>query len=176
MSNYFDFVARRRYPISASTAAIRRQVYRERGGFKEGLSVGADIEFWARLALVTKIAYDPNETAVYNWGLPGSALSVATWDSRVPAVVETLIAAIEEGQVRESDRRGAKQYATTVVLNHVAQGILKGERVNDLLSYALKHYGCFRLRWIKLWAASAMPNSLIRCFLLYKSRVLGVSK
>jgi glycosyltransferase involved in cell wall biosynthesis len=51
--------------ISASSVAIRREVFAAAGGFPEGIHIGEDSDTWLRVAWATRIAFLPQTLAVY---------------------------------------------------------------------------------------------------------------
>lgn len=55
--NYFQVASRSHPPIWSSAVVIKKECFREIGGFPEGVISGEDLLTWAKLAIKYKIAY-----------------------------------------------------------------------------------------------------------------------
>lgn len=62
---YFAEAARQIGTVYSSTAAVRKDVILNIGGFEPGLRMGEDLQFWARVALVSQAARSTRVTVYY---------------------------------------------------------------------------------------------------------------
>ena len=59
--------------ISSSSVAVLRKVFDRLDGFREGYTMGEDMDMWFRIAAHYDIAYSPTIAAVWQFGVGGSA-------------------------------------------------------------------------------------------------------
>ena len=60
ITDYFNLVSRGDLPFVMSSVVVNRNLFKHIGGFRAGEAIGADQDFFARVALKAGIAYSPN--------------------------------------------------------------------------------------------------------------------
>lgn len=66
LPDYFRHIVNRGgCEMSASSVAIRQEVFAAAGGFPEGIHIGEDSDTWLRVAWTTRVAFLPQTLAVY---------------------------------------------------------------------------------------------------------------
>lgn len=63
---YFWSCSKGDVPVNSSSCAIRKEIFREMGGFREGLIYGEDQDLWGRIALQYPIAFTWGGIAIYH--------------------------------------------------------------------------------------------------------------
>lgn len=150
-------------PVNASSVAARREILATVGGFREGLPVGADLEFWARAALRLAVAYDPRPSSIYYLLTTGSAMASYQWTPAVPAAVETIE---REGAANQS----AVDYAAWLLLKHAGAGVMAGKRADarSLLAHRIIADSTLRGRGRLVWAGSVTPAAALHFYLRFR--------
>lgn len=164
LDDYFAVSRQRGFlPVFASSIAIRRDMLDRTGGFPEGIAIGEDLEFFARVALDFPVAYDASPSAVYFQWTPLSAMSTYRWRPDIPPVVETISRKCADGTGNAS----AIDYAAWVLLKHAACGIVAADRqgARALLRHPILNQTALRNRRRILWAASCAPDAVLRSYL-----------
>jgi hypothetical protein len=87
--------------------------------------MGADLEFFARVALRRPVALHPAITGIYYAACAGSAIHTNRWKSQYPPVVRLLRSAAAAS-------RSAREYADWILLEHALTGICAGDRRSAL--------------------------------------------
>lgn len=168
LEDYFSATCRcGRYFVTASSCAIRRGVMAEVGGFLEGVPIGADLEYWARVALRFPVAYDARRSVLIYVNVPGSAMARFKWDPKPPAVVDTLSRELRTDR-RAVRRESVTDYAAWVLLNHAASGIASSHRraAQEVLRHPLIRESRLLFRRTALWlAATWLPDYALRGYL-----------
>lgn len=170
LDDYFAAACRYRYFLAPSACAVRRVAVAAVGAFLEGVPIGEDLEYWARIALQFPIAYDPRPSALYYLGVPGSALSGSRWNSSAPVVARMLTEWLAR-KGRSHQAKSVTDYAAWVLLNHVAVGIsaLHRREAKQVLRHPLVRRSRFRLRRILLWlAASFTTDRAMRAYFRFR--------
>jgi glycosyltransferase involved in cell wall biosynthesis len=170
IEDYFATACRHGYFLTPSGCAVRRDVIAKVGGFREGVPIGEDLEFWARVALRFPVAYQPRPSTLYYVGVPGGAMHGFRWNPNTPAVVEMLSRelASEEPLDRE---QSIIDYAAWILLNHAATGIavFQGQRSKQVLRHPLIAKSRLGLRRARLWlAATFFPRFALRGYLRFR--------
>jgi hypothetical protein len=122
--DYFE-CATGAYFVHISSAAVRKSVLDCTDGFRVGEPVGADLEFYGRLALRHTLAYHPAISGVYYTQIPQSAMSVARWKCERPPVVRTLDGYGDE-LMSPGLRDSVRRYADWVLSEYVLAGLCAG--------------------------------------------------
>jgi glycosyltransferase involved in cell wall biosynthesis len=174
LEDYFAAGCRHGYLLTPSGCAVRPQAVAAVGGFREGVHIGEDLEYWARIALRFPVAYDPRPSALYYMGVPGSAMSGFRWRPETPAVVNML--AGWTGEHRGDPRtQSVVDYASWILLNHVATGIAASHRreARIVLRHPLIRRSRLRRRRAQLWlAAVSIPDWLMHAYLNFRERIV----
>ncbi len=125
--NYFE-IARGTYPVHISSAAVRKHVAEQTGGFPTAEPWMVDMEFYTRVALKWPIAYHPAITGVYNGHIPGSVANVLRWNNRMPLVVRSLqpLLATAPAGITSSIER----FLACVLVEHVLLGLCANRRTD----------------------------------------------
>jgi glycosyltransferase involved in cell wall biosynthesis len=153
--------------FNASSACVRRSAVERAGGFLEGVSIGEDLEFWARVALQFPVAYDPQPSALYYLWTSSSAMESYRWRPDVP-VADMIQRALETGSANPKLGSSAADYAAWILLKHAAAGIVRARRreVKQLLRHSVFASSRLSMRRALVWtAANCAPDVLLRTYL-----------
>lgn len=148
--------------LHISSCAARRDAALAAGGFAESEPLGADIEFFAKMALRQPVALHPRISGVYYAAQPQSALRRHAWSSGHPPVVRWL---------RGNQARGialpqsAERYADYMLAEHALTGVCRGGR--DEARAVLHRVGSLRAlparsQWPARLAAAGVPHMVMR--------------
>jgi glycosyltransferase involved in cell wall biosynthesis len=132
IKNYFAFAFRNGgYPISASSILIKRDALIKCGLFPTGISMGEDIDTWARLACLGVFVYNSKATAIYN-DVPnqGSVAGNLTRKAVSPLFADRLPELIRQGRVPTHLIADAHRYANFLLLEYARQ-LLDRNQFND---------------------------------------------
>ncbi|HLI85956.1 MAG TPA: glycosyltransferase family A protein [Bryobacteraceae bacterium] len=171
--DYFAAGCRHGYLVTPSGCAVRRETLAAVGGFREGVRIGEDLEYWARIALEFPVAYDPRPSALYYMGVPGSAMYGFRWDPGTPAVADMLTGWLA-GHRGDSRTRSIVDYSAWILLNHVASGIAASHRreARAVLRHPLIRQSRLRRRRAQLWlAAVSIPDWAMRPYLALREQI-----
>lgn len=108
------------FPLNSSSVAIRRQAFEQSGGFILNEPVGADREYWARIALDWPLALYPRVTSVYYKDASGTALLRRGSKGRCGfhLIYGMLERALEDGRVSGAVAADVCAYAAALRLEH----------------------------------------------------------
>ncbi len=140
--DYFFEAARDIAVVCSSTAAVRRRVALELGGFGPWPR-GEDLEFWARLALRYPVAVSATETAWYVRGVEGSMEGFSRCaDIRslpTPRALEEIspscatvaahLASRNEGAVEDVSASSLAKYVDSRVLLGISAALVSGDSI-----------------------------------------------
>lgn len=124
LADYFA-TARGGYCLHISSCAVWKNVAVEVGGFPSGEPLGADLAFFAGVALRRAVALHPSVSGMYYASLSGSALHTHPWAPVAPAALRV---------IRHAERAGAaipesaREYAGWLLAEHALTGISCGRR------------------------------------------------
>jgi glycosyltransferase involved in cell wall biosynthesis len=65
VSDYFEVATLGDQPFFTSSTCIKKSIFDEVGGFREGITHGEDLDLWARCALRYPVAYDARPLVTY---------------------------------------------------------------------------------------------------------------
>lgn len=124
LQDYFA-AARGGFCLHISSCAAWKTEAQQAGGFKEREPLGADLEFFARMALRHAVALHPAVSGMYYAGHPGSALRANRWASTYPPVVRLL----HECRTENPDLPASfVEYADWILIEHALTGLYAGEK------------------------------------------------
>jgi glycosyltransferase involved in cell wall biosynthesis len=126
VENYFEAGTGAHF-VHISSIAVRKGALDDVGRFQPREPVGADLEFYGRLALAHRLAYQPAVSGIYHHQIPGSAMSTARWNCEPPPVVRTLDAR-DDSVLPAALRGAARRYADWVFGQHILAGLCAGQR------------------------------------------------
>lgn len=124
LQDYFA-AARGGFCLHISSCAAWRAAAQEAGGFKEREPLGADLEFFARMALRHAVALHPAVSGMYYAGHPGSALRANRWASTYPPVVRLLHECRTDGPTPPAS---FVEYADWILIEHALTGLYAGKK------------------------------------------------
>lgn len=135
---YLTYVQEGDY-VLCSALAIRRCVLDHVGTFPEGLTIGEDIDLWARIALRFPVAYDARILATYH--SHRSKGSFARWSHcpPYPLVARTLRTLRAANAVPESVQKDASAYIDWRLLEH-AYWLLDLRKRQLLLQFLIREH------------------------------------
>lgn len=130
LRDYFAFVlANAGFGMTASSTLVRREALLAAGGFRTGVSAGADLDAWARLAWRAPVAFVPAPLAVYHHGLPDSATHRARRSGPpFPPAVESYRAWRAGGHIPAHLLASSERLMGRLLLDHAAALVNRGER------------------------------------------------
>jgi glycosyltransferase involved in cell wall biosynthesis len=173
LDDYFA-TARGGFCLHISSCAVWRSVAEEVGGFAEWEPLGADLEFFGRVALRRPVALHPAITGIYYAKDPASAIHIHGWRAQHPPVVRLLRAAAAAGRPL---RPSAWEYADWVLREHALTGLCAGRRREAL---ALLDEACtyrpasFGTGWLSA-GGRVLPLAFLRAFIRLRRSRLAVA-
>lgn len=173
--DYFRAFAYNPSPVlTCSSTALKRSVLANAGGFDEDVSFGVDLHFWARLALVSRVAFNPVNTAVYYHQTAGN-LSARRNRHRDPRVVispsvDYLVALLKRDGIPETLTESVTLYNQATILKSVKANLARSDK-RRALSLLWEHWSKrhFVTRGLGLLLLCILPDSLWK-------RILGLWK
>ncbi len=166
--DYIELLARGLFPLHVSSSAVRAAVIGDTGPFLAGEPLGADLEFFVRVALQYPVALDPRPSAVYRFGVADSALTIARWKPLLPPAIRYLRSQLSRGRVSAAMAPSARNYVCTATMKYAAAGIAKGACADAvaLLSEVRPETLAHRLRKaVLLGAARLLPGPAVSAYL-----------
>lgn len=161
LQDYFA-TARGGFCLHISSCAAWKVEARQAGGFKEREPLGADLEFFARMALRRRVALHPAVSGIYHAGQPNSALRANRWASAYPPVVRLLH---ERRAADSAVPVSSVEYAEWVLIEHALTGLYAGEK--QKASAILSEIRSFRAApalsaWLARLGGLRIPLSVLR--------------
>jgi glycosyltransferase involved in cell wall biosynthesis len=166
LRDYFE-TARGGFCLHVSSCAVWRSAAEQAGGFAEREPMGADLDFFARVALRRPVALHPAITGIYYAANAGSAIHTHRWNSQYPPVVRLLRAAGEAGMPLS---RPAREYADWILVEHALTGLCSGNRSAAL---AMLREAC-SAGWLRAGAA-VLPLPILRLLVRLRRSRLAVA-
>jgi glycosyltransferase involved in cell wall biosynthesis len=152
VTNYFN-LARTGYAIHISSCALRRQIVAAGITFRERAPMGADVEFYARVGIVSALAYHPRVSAIYHRYVEGSVMSESTWKKDLPILHHTLLKYLmNTANLGKACREAVSRYLEWLLVQHTLAGIAAGQKTDalsilrDAAVYPITDLGKLRLR------------------------------
>lgn len=159
LEDYFRVA--RHAPVWSSAVAVRRATFERTGLFREGVTMGEDIDMWLRIAAYDSIACSREICAVYYYGGEGSACR--TLPTRGISLMKESLSQIEaDARVSSPMKKKVRGYVRRYQLATIRLYCLRG---NGPCARALLHdvgrqsLGC--LRWLAMWCFVRIPSSLL---------------
>ena len=174
IADYFE-AARSAYCIHISACAAWKSVAAEVGGFSEGEALGADLDFYARVALRHPVALHPAISGIYYAGNPGSAIHTHSWTSHRPLVVRQLRGP-QAG--RSQLAQSAEEYADWMLGEHALTGLCCGQRRDAVRMLGeIRSSRCtpFRSPRLVRLGAQWLPLALLRALIRLRRSRFGVA-
>ena len=85
VQRYFEFNAARKGPlVNSSSVAVRKDLWRKTGGFREAFRLAEDADFWARLCLHTDFAIHHRPSSVYFQDYSGASTRTCLYFGDAP--------------------------------------------------------------------------------------------
>ena len=136
--NYFR-ISIGAYALNSSSLAIRKEVFERLGGFLLDEPVGADREYWARIALHWPVALYPEVASVYYKDASGTAILRKGFKGRsgLHLIYGTLEKALQDGRVPAEIEADVRAYAAAVRIEHAWSLIRRGrvKQAADVISH-----------------------------------------
>lgn len=181
--DYFEAAARDSRVVWTSSAAVRREVLTELGGFGPW-PIGEDIELWARIALERPVAVSDAVTALYVRGTGGvmerdvARSSEGHGQVRVPDRVADLshsCATVVQALDREDlpvRRESLIGYLDARVVGKINSSLLRGDVCRAKALRQLLHRR-FRPRWLVSVGLTYLPAPVLRVLLAAARLIRG---
>jgi glycosyltransferase involved in cell wall biosynthesis len=136
LPDYFA-AARGSFCLHISSCLVWRDVALDAGGFAEAESLGADLEFFARIALRRSVALHPTISGIYYACHPGSAIHAAEWNGGHPPAVRLL----NQVTARLPLTPSMEAYADWLLSEHALTGLCSGRRQEAIRLLTATHWG-----------------------------------
>ncbi|PWT87516.1 MAG: hypothetical protein C5B56_10285 [Proteobacteria bacterium] len=163
LRDYFE-TARGGFCLHISSCAVWRSVAMEAGGFAEGEPMGADLEFFARIALRRPVALHPAISGIYYAACAGSAIHTNRWKDQYPPVVRLL---------RAATAATARAYADWILAEHALTGLCSGNR---RAAMAMLRLLPARSAWWLRAAAAVLPIAMLRLLVRIRRSRFAVAR
>ena len=138
MDHYFDVAAHSEPPICSSAVMMKRETILSVGGFPEHIAQGEDLLTWAKIALITAVAYCPLSLSVFHV----DDLVTTGTPKRRPTDADPVGAELEDLARANPEQQGIQDY---VALWHKM-------RANMFLRVPKRRRACYsELRKARLW-------------------------
>ena len=152
--------------IHISSCAVWKSVAHDAGGFVEREPLGADLDFYARVALTHPVALHPRISGIYYAANAGSAIHAQTWTNRRPPVVQLLRGTRASASPRA---QSAAVYADWILAEHALTGLISGRKddaaklLDEIQSSpGTPFYSLPLVRFAARWLPLAAVQTLIR--------------
>jgi glycosyltransferase involved in cell wall biosynthesis len=167
--DYFWEAVRNGHVVTSSSVALRSDVAREIGGFRD-LRPGEDIDCWVRIAMHWPIVISSRVTAFYLRGTGGSAMD--GWGAKsgrkrkiasregFGGTVAVIDAALASGEF-EGRRATMQAYADARMLSNAGNSLAAGDREGAADRLRLIYCRQGRRFWA-YWLLSRLPGSMVR--------------
>lgn len=151
ITNYFDlFTKMGKSPFSSSNYCIHKNIFQEEGGYKVGIKLTEDSDFWCRIALKYDIAYSTLPLATYYLGTTGSTHFI--FEPKDFQVTITLQNALKSNIIKPIHIKSIKKLIAFQQLNLIKRAILTGNRLfalkKILSQYVIYYYTMSLLKCI----------------------------
>lgn len=166
---------RTRGTVWSSAVVVRKRTFADAGLFRRGVSMGEDLDMWARIALFYPIAYSTSACAVWHFTANNRACN-----RHVPSAYSVLnISAHElEGRTDVSPEMRQKfvRYAAEMSLSEIGNMCARGEREQAKASLAKyrQKYG-ISVRWTTALLLAQLPSSTMERALKIRSLAVRVA-
>jgi glycosyltransferase involved in cell wall biosynthesis len=157
IDNYFKSASRGEPPVWTSVAGLRKEIFLEFGGFKEGYQFGEDLDLWGRIALRYPIAFVDRVGGKYHCDANGR-ICQKRWLNIEQPFKGTIIEAIKKDEIHESIADDVNEYLNRLELQMVIEAIKENKReiaLRRLLK--IKTQANISL-WIRLLVTSILPE------------------
>ena len=137
--------------------------------------MGADLDFYARVALQYPVALHPVISGVYYADNPGSAIHAQRWNSHRPPVVRLLWA---PRVATPPLARSAAEYADWILAEHALTGLCSGHRSDAVrLLGQIRSRRCtpFRSPRLVRFLAQWLPMAFLRVLIRWRRSRFAVS-
>jgi hypothetical protein len=148
--------------LHISSCAVWRSVAMDAGGFAEGEPMGADLEFFARIALQRPVALHPAISGIYYAACAGSAIHTHRWKNQTPPVVRLL---------HSATAASARAYADWILAEHALTGLCSGNRPAAVAM--LRSQPGRSVWWLRV--AAVLPAAVLRLLVRLRRSRLAVS-
>jgi glycosyltransferase involved in cell wall biosynthesis len=151
-------------PVCSSAVAIPLGRFVDIGYFREGVTLGEDVDMWLRIAAYSDIAYSRTICAVYHFGGAGSvcqSASTGTLSLMEESLSQITADARISGKKKDEVRRYVRRYRLAAIRLYCLRGDLRGAK---RLLHHLGAQSLGYLPWLRLWAMTHMPPGLPSLF------------
>lgn len=128
INDYFGVFAKlKKSPFLISSFCIHVNIFESVGGFKNGVKLTEDSDFWCRIALRHDIAYTIKPLSIYFLALVGCTHEIFTPEDFEVAL--TLENALKNNEVKEAHVLSVKKLIVFQKLGHVKRAILTNNKL-----------------------------------------------
>ncbi len=161
-------------PVCSSAVAVPLGRFMEVGYFREGVTLGEDVDLWLRIAAYSDIAYSRTVCAVYHFGGAGSACqspSTGTLSLMEESLAQITADAGVSDETKDEIRCYVRRYRLAAIRLYCLCGDLCGAKrlLRHLGPQSLGH-----LSWLRLWAmvqvSPGLPSLLRWCDIILLRR------
>jgi glycosyltransferase involved in cell wall biosynthesis len=129
LPNYFESAALGEIPVWTSVVGIFKDVFFETGGFHPSVSMGEDLDLWAKIALKYPVAFSSDISAIYHTGASNRACdpthSIHKMEEQ--ACVKNAKKAIADGIVPKKMLSSLKKYIARKEIDTAIINIFAGD-------------------------------------------------
>jgi glycosyltransferase involved in cell wall biosynthesis len=148
-------------PFFPSSIAIPKKVFREIGGFPEGVKRGGDIVMWIKLAVQYSIAYSPSHQVTYHTEADNRACVIFPSDD-MPAYIKIMREMLKNQAVPMDFLGDFKDYYAHLIIHKAKELVKSGNsRSARALLADVRDNRRHRLEWIRWYLISFVPFQLI---------------
>jgi glycosyltransferase involved in cell wall biosynthesis len=169
VTNYFAVALLSDPIVTASTATMNIQVFRQSGGFRHGAKRGEDLDLWARIAVNHPIVFSWDVGAIYYMNSTNRSIEVETYN--VP-FAETLGKLIEKDLVPVAIKSDVMDYAAKLTFDETVRGLsrnLSAKAARRILRGTRAGTKRLRRKIDLIYFMSYFPRAILRKMLTARS-------
>lgn len=161
IENYFElFLKIGKSPFSNSNYCVKKNIFRAEGGYKVGVKLTEDCDFWCRVALKHDIAYTKIPLATYYLGTLGSTHFI--FEPKEFEVTNSLQKALESNHVKSEFKKSVNKFIAFQKLSLIKRSILTGHQLfalKKILNWGIVRF--YPFTFFKCCLFILVPSSIV---------------
>ena len=162
INNYFDvFVKYGNSPFSNSNFCIKKELFLQLGGYKEGVTLTEDSDLWCRGALISSIAYCKLPLSYYYVDIPNNTNNHII--KKNYQVTDTLLSLLKSNSIPQNLISSVKKLIAHFQLNCAKKILLNNGAKRNVIRHLFKKYIIlyFPIKFIFYLCLLIIPNLVV---------------
>ena len=105
-------------PVWSSAVMIPKNIFDELGNFKEGETIGEDVEMWCRIALRYSVAFNKKICSIYYQDAENRLYVKGKNIKKADGYIETLENALNNGNINDNVKTNIKCLIETIYVGY----------------------------------------------------------